>query len=165
MPLQGYHRDSIRKYRDSGQIWVARDIAVGLISHVRYDEELFGLAAEIHRDMGDLPRAGLYWMMTTDRSAEAEDAVNAAIAHYGKSLGTHIRLYVRPNVLPTSVRSRLEDALARAGTLSLEELHQRTRGHPEGVKNKVFAWGCGVAVAFILFTFFIGLGTIVWWIF
>ncbi len=165
MPLQPDQRDAVHKHRDSGQIWVARDVAVGLISHIRYDEELFGLAAEIHRDMGDLPRAGLYWMMTTDRSEESEDAVNAAISHYGKSLGNHIRLYVKPNELPSPVHERLEDALARARSPSLKEIRERREGRPGGLKDALLLWGCGAAVAFVIFTFLIGLGTIVWWIF
>ncbi len=108
----------------SGKLWLARDLCIGLIGKYFYNEELFRLGGEIWYKMDDLPRAGLYWMLTTEESPEAEHAINAAIETYGEKLHEHIRIYHEITVkhLPEPVKEGVEVSLKRAGSKSLHEL-------------------------------------------
>jgi hypothetical protein len=161
--LKDYHREKILDYLGSGKLCLARDLCMGLIGKYRYNEELYRIGAKIWYDLGDLPRAGLYWMLTLEESPQAEESIQAAIKKYGVDLDDHIRLYDRYTyvMIPGEITKRLNSALVEAGSRDVDTIFKLKRTECPAGKMKLFEWGCITAIVLFLAIFF---GGIIFWL-
>lgn len=145
------HRERLDQLVASGQPWKARDYCMSLIGNYRYNEDLYRTAGRILKDMGEEATAGLYWLLTSEMSDEAEHAIDVAIGTFGKRLHLHVRLYIPPENLPEAIRARLQSCLTSAGAKPSDHIpHIRGEPPPGGCRDAVILWGCGVVLFVIL---------------
>lgn len=158
-------REKAEGYLAEGKPWQARDYLMGLMGHVRYDEELYVYCGRTFLALGEEERAGLYWALTTDASDEAARCIAAAQNKFGHKLLANLRVYVRPSQLPAEVRDRLRDVLTGAGVRGVDSVFRRDSFQPADLVTKIsdrfFCLGCAVVFAIAAILFISG---IIFWI-
>jgi len=119
---------AIKKIVEEGRLWEARDQCLSLIGRSEFDEELYSLTAQIYYAMKDFPKAGLYWMLTTDEGKAVEECISWAIRTYAKTLPDRYKKQIRRVSFPKPVMARLDANFKIAG---FEEGHKALqRGFP-----------------------------------
>ncbi len=116
---------------DAGRLWKARDRLRGAFVTARANQEVLDLLGEVLFEMGDLPEAGKYWLLTARCDGRFEAAKNALVERNGGRKGTlAVSLPVRAELeeYPVIVQERLADLRSAA----IAELG----------KNVDLRWGC-----------------------
>lgn len=103
----------------AGRAWLARDRLDGLLRD-RQDDEVLALLVEVHRTMGDLPRAGALLVVLGGEGPEHEAALAAWRRRHGDA-------DARWRSIPAPVRSARADRIA-----ALQEAEQ---GRPLGERD------------------------------
>ncbi len=91
--------EEARAALEAGAPWRARDLLAAHVESER-DPEALALLAQVHHDMGDLPRAGAIWFAAGAKGP----AVDAAVAAWREQ--AHDDFGVMWHALPASVRAQ-----------------------------------------------------------
>ncbi|MGQ0743470.1 MAG: DUF6584 family protein [Acidimicrobiales bacterium] len=97
---------------EAGRSWKARDRLRGAFVTQPANQEVLKLLGEVLYQMGDLPEAAKYWLMT-DRTGSDFDAARAALLErHGGDLalvGSALPVRVEPEELPLLAQERLSE--------------------------------------------------------
>jgi hypothetical protein len=159
--------EEARAALEAGAPWRARDLLAAHVETER-DPEALALLAQVHHDMGDLPRAGAIWFAA---GAKGPD-VDAAVAAWREQ--AHDDFGVMWHALPASVRAqprprRIEALRERARAVETDD---EERGDPASTADEddddggfegawLVAWV--LAIAFVVFAV-IGFITALTWV-
>lgn len=115
-----------------GRAWRARDRLESFVSQHPTHAEALDLLGDILDQMGDLPRAGRYWLLTSRDDQRARRAIAALRERYPRPDFVLDSLAIRDSLdaYPTEARTRVE-ALRREAAALGHDWHPRpTRARP-----------------------------------
>jgi len=152
--MEEYHRQRIKESLASKEARETLKLCMGLKGSYRYDEELFCIIAKLFCEMHNLPRAGLYWMMTKEQTHETKTAIESAIKGFGQDIVERLPLHVSPSQLPKEVLDRIKSYLGDAGVRNIEEaLEKRSSEYVQStiLDSRYFWYSIGIGcIVFII---------------
>ena len=163
--------EEARAALEAGAPWRARDLLAAHVESER-DPEALGLLAQVHHDMGDLPRAGAIWFAAGAKGPDVDAAVAAwreqAHDDFGvmwRSLPASVRAHPRPRRIEAlRERARVADDEGRDDAASTDGGDD---GGPDDDDGGGFdaAWLVAwvLAIAFVVFAV-IGVITALGWV-
>jgi hypothetical protein len=153
-------REALKRARrdiEEGRLWKARDRLTGGLVTAPTDQEALDLLGDVYYSMGDLPRAGTVWALTTRDDARAREAFDATRDRYGNDPGRILEaLPVKApfDDYPPAVAKRLRDMVASTPfgdyppgmARRLQQLAEAPEGHSK-------AWGFSCCLVLLVGTF------------
>lgn len=120
MPTRATTLDRARTEIRSGRPWKARDRLTAAVKHDPANQELLELLGQVYFEMGDLPNAGRFWLLTSRKDNAADTALSAFEERWGGNLGEKLKMVPidgsiedYPPLAQDRIR-RLQDAARRA---------------------------------------------------
>jgi hypothetical protein len=106
-----------------------RDECFFQIAHdgVFVDRTVFRMQGDILLKLGDIPSAGVFYLLSGDKGRYAEEAVESAISTYGPNLDYHLKMAIPDGEFwhfEEEVQNRLKDAMCRAGVQDIHSIFQ-----------------------------------------
>jgi hypothetical protein len=156
------HRERLEANLRERPLHESLKICMGYKGSYRYDDELFRAIANVYHQSRNMPRAGLYWVMTTDQSACAREAIDCAVRAFGPGLVDRLPIHVELKQLPAEVVARMIEAIRACGVTEPEKaLRSRALQGDSRFAKYAFGIGCGIITLAILFIFGCGVYLIV----
>jgi hypothetical protein len=148
-------RDDLR----NGRPWRARDRLESYVSQQPLDVEALELLGDVLFDMGDLPRAARYWLLTQRDDVRFDAAYGALREVFPRPDHLLAVLPIRPPLseYPDVARGRIERLVGDAAAIGVvwEPRPRRHRGDdlglPQGLRAPWWLWpiGIGCLVLFV----------------
>ena len=132
-----------------GRGWKARDRLFGAVAGYPADQEVLDLLGEVLYDMGDLPSAGRYWMLTAREGPPVEAAITALFEQCGGSalvVAQRLPIVAPSTAYPPAVHKRLAQLPADA----LRWRQRRNTIQPEATSG---GWLAGLVASVAAGTF------------
>lgn len=127
----------------AGRAWLARDRLDGLLRD-RQDDEVLALLVEVHRTMGDLPKAGALLVVLGGEGPEHEAALAAWRRRYGDPAA-------RWRSIPAPVRAARADEIAALQEAELlRPAGERDLPPPEAAQDSRGGVAEGIACLLVL---------------
>jgi len=94
------------------------------------DRKLFGIQGDILFKLGDVPTAGVFYLLSGGEGKDAETAIRSAISTFGPNLDFHLKAAIPSEefeYFEEEVQNRLKDAMRQAGVQDVKTLFQSGR--------------------------------------
>jgi hypothetical protein len=126
-----------------GEPWRARHRLASLVARTPYRAEALSLLAEVCHQMGDVPEAGRYWLLSDAEGEHVERAVRVFARLHGGNARQLVSQLPRRTRL-ASLEAYPPSAQRRIQALGLApHLAERAQGAPEQARNaSPVQWGC-----------------------
>jgi hypothetical protein len=146
-----------------GEPWLARRRLASLVASTPYQPEVLALLGEVCHQMGDVPEAGRFWLLSEAEGEHVERAVRVFTAmHRGvaRQLAAQLPRRTRLSSLgayPPIARRRIE-ALGLAEPLAARAYDASAPARAQARKASPVQWGC--LVAFIALAIVVAYGLV-----
>ena len=122
---------------DEGRVWAARDRLESFVSQNPSHAEALEFLGDVLYQMGDLPRAGRYWLLTSRDDDRAARSIDALRERYPRPELVLAALPVRDSVdaYPVEARERIAELRAEAAANGIEWRPRVTTSEMRGARE------------------------------